>query len=61
MSFKSIVNRIATPLHHLVDTIWWMEVRYNFVYVFMTIFDAIFLSGEVQFNGRSIENILEYR
>ncbi len=44
--FESIVNRMATPLHHLVDTILWMDVRYNFMYIFMTISGAIFLSGE---------------
>ncbi len=26
--------------------IWWMDVRYNFVYIFKTIFLAIYLSGD---------------
>ncbi len=27
-------------------TIWWMDVRYNFVYILITIFDGTFLSGK---------------
>ncbi len=29
-----------------MDTIGWMDVKYNFVYIFMTIIGAIVLSGE---------------
>ncbi len=29
-----------------MDTIWWMDVRNNFVYILMTSFGDIFLSAE---------------
>ncbi len=47
----------------LGDTIWGMDLRYNFVYILLTILGAIFLSGEsnLQSNVSSIENVLEYR